>query len=115
MAKTVQKTVQKKEAKTSVKKSEKARKKRVTFQFQGEPGNDVFIVGSFNDWSVEDQNKAKKMKEDKKKEGVYSLNLYLPQGKHEYKFFSNGHWFLNPQQDRKLNPFGSFNNVISVN
>ncbi|CAM2064588.1 Glycogen-binding domain-containing protein [Sulfidibacter corallicola] len=90
-----------------------AKKKKVTLSFDGEPGVEVKVAGSFNEWSLDDKKKSKVMKEDKA--GHYSINLFLPLGEHEYKFYSNGEWILDPKVEvKKLNRFGTFNGVITV-
>ena len=96
----------------------KVSKKKVTFRFEGEPGQQVFVAGSFNNWDLEESkkgSKAKKLKEEKKQKGVYSINMFLPRGEHEYKFFSEGKWFADANsQDHKLNSFGTFNSLLKV-
>ena len=95
-------------AKASVK------RKKVTIRFEGEPGRTVMVTGSFNDWVVDPADRSsKQMKE--KDEGHYSINMFLPVGEHEYKFFSDGDWFVDQQsEDQKLNQFGTLNSVITV-
>lgn len=89
------------------------KKKKVTLSFEGEPGSEVKVAGSFNDWSINDKKKAKVMKE--KDAGHFSINLFLPVGEHEYKFYSNGEWIVDPKADKKApNRFGTYNAVIEV-
>ena len=108
------KTSKAKAKKTETAVSAAPKKKKVTLSFEAEPGLKVFVAGSFNQWSV-DQKTAKQLKEDKQKQGFYSIAMFLPPGEHEYKFFSEGSWYSDPKAEvRKLNSFGTFNSVLSV-
>ena len=95
-----------------------SKKKKITLSFQWEPGQDVFVAGSFNDWAIDTQDKsqAKKVKKLKENnEGAYSINMFLPQGDHEYKFFTGDQWHSDPSsQQRTPNTFGTYNSVIEV-
>lgn len=94
-------------------KEKKIKKKKVTLSFEGTPGTDVIVAGSFNDWAVLDVKKAKKMKEEE--EGKFSVNMFLPVGEYEYKFFNEGKWFNDPAAEtHKQNAFGTFNSIITV-
>ena len=89
------------------------KKKKITLSFEGEPGSEVKVAGSFNDWSLSDKKKVKVMKEADA--GHFSINLFLPIGEHEYKFYQNGEWILDPKAEKKtLNRFGTFNAIIEV-
>ena len=93
----------------------KSKKKKVTFQFNTDPGQEVLVAGTFNDWDIEDKKKVKTLKEKSPRTGSYTLNMFLPSGEYEYKFFSNGRWYSDPNADvRKLNSFGSFNSIIEI-
>ncbi len=96
-------------------KAAKVKRKKITLKFETAPGSEVFVSGSFNQWSLNDPKKTKQLKEDKKKAGNYSINLLLPKGEHEYKFFCDGRWYTDPKAEtHKQNVFGSFNSVVSV-
>jgi 1,4-alpha-glucan branching enzyme len=95
--------------------AEKVKKKRVILSFEADSGCDVFVAGSFNNWELQDKKKTKKMKEDKDQKGLYTITLMLPEGDHEYKFFFNGAWHLDPNAEVNMqNVFGTFNSVIKV-
>lgn len=94
-------------------KATKVKKKKVNLTFEGTPGSEVIVAGSFNEWAVLDVKKAKKMKEDS--EGQFSVKMFLPIGEHEYKFYNDGKWFNDPTAEKhKQNAFGTFNSVITV-
>ena len=92
------------------------KKKKVTLNFQAETGRDVYVAGSFNNWDLDDEAKGNKVKKLKEKEsGQYSINMFLPLGEYEYKFFCDGKWFADAQaQDQIPNGFGTFNSVLKV-
>jgi 1,4-alpha-glucan branching enzyme len=84
--------------------------KKVRFQLTTEPGNEVCVAGSFNNWDM----KANPLKNNPQS-GVYSTTLTLPAGRHEYKFVVNGKWCLDPNcPEAASNPYGSLNSVINV-
>jgi len=96
-------------------KTASVKKKRVSLAFDAEPGKNVFVAGDFNEWTVGDDKKAKKMKEKKDQAGHYSIQMYLPVGDHEYKFFCEGEWHPDPAaENHKWNAFGTRNSVMAV-
>ena len=87
-----------------------AGRKRRDFQVRTNPGNEVFLSGSFNNWNRE----AKKLK-DITGDGDYSISIFLPPGRHEYKFVINGEWQVDPEcPDWVVNKYGTLNSVIDV-
>jgi 1,4-alpha-glucan branching enzyme len=83
-----------------------AGKKRVKFQIQAEKGSEVYIAGTFNNWSAKKNKLAFK-------DGVYSTSILLPKGRHEYKFVVNGVWCVDPEcAEWAPNGLGSLNSVI---
>lgn len=94
-----------------------AKKKRISLSIELESGQDVFVAGSFNEWTLSDNRnkKMRKLKEDKEHQGLYSINMFLLPGSYEYKFFCDNQWYLDPKAENKLlNPFGGFNSVLDV-
>ena len=90
-------------------KSTTAGRKRVTFHLETEPGKEVYIAGSFNDWDPE----KKMMLEDE--EGKYSATLMLQPGQHEYKFVIDNEWIVDPQSPEHVqNEHGTHNSVVTV-
>lgn len=83
-------------------------KKRVNFSIRAEPGSEVYIAGTFNDWSPQ---KHKLICAN----GVYSTSILLSPGRHEYKFVINDVWCIDPEcVEWAPNGFGSLNSVIVV-
>jgi len=96
---------------TSTKKSTTAGRKRIQIHLKADPGSEVYVSGAFNNWNE----KAKKMV-DRNQSGVYGITLYLPPGKHEYKFIINGEWHVDPEcPNWVVNECGTLNSVLIVN
>jgi len=88
---------------------DKAQKKRISFKLNASEAHEVSIVGDFNNWNP----KTHVMKKDKK--GVWSKTILIPQGRYEYKYFVDGEWWLDPENNQTVqNTFGSANNVLMV-
>jgi 1,4-alpha-glucan branching enzyme len=92
-----------------MKKSGSNKKKRVEFRLQTESGTNIFVAGTFNNWS------PTKMKQKDKGAGFYSITLNLPVGRHEYKFVVDDVWQVDPENPETVqNAFGSLNSIITV-
>ena len=68
----------------------KLRGKKVGFQLTAEPGSEVFVAGTFNQWDA-----GQHRMRDNPHSGVYRIALVLPPGRHEYKFVVDGGATLN--------------------
>lgn len=71
----------------------------------------VHIAGDFNNWSSE----ATPL--DLKKEGVFTVTLYLPVGRtYEYRYLlNNSEWICDPYAEQNVpNPFGGDNSVLDL-
>jgi len=85
-------------------------RKRTTFQVVAQPGSQVSVCGTFNDWDP-----ARYPMKDNPTNGVFKANILLPKGKHEYKFVVDGEWLTDPDcGDQAPNECGSMNSVIVV-
>lgn len=83
-------------------------RKRITFRIKAEPESNVFVAGTFNDWSPTKT-------ELKKKDDIFARSILLERGRYEYKFVVNGIWTVDPEcADWVPNGQGSLNNVIDV-
>ena len=88
----------------------KSRGKKVSFQLTAEPGSEVFVAGTFNQWDA-----GQHRMRDNPHSGVYRIALVLPPGRHEYKFVVNGEWRVDPNCPEWVpNDKGSLNSVLSV-
>ena len=85
-------------------------RKRVRFEISVEPGQQVFVAGTFNNW-----NPTANPLKDNPGSGHCKVALLIPTGKHEYKFVVNGVWTLDPKcLDWVPNDHGSLNSVLHV-
>lgn len=83
--------------------------RKVVFEFYAPQAEKVELAGSFNNW----QPQQTPLKKDRS--GKWKAELYLPAGRHEYRFLVDGTW----QNDQKPvecipNPFGSWNCVLKI-
>jgi hypothetical protein len=84
--------------------------KRVQFQVTAEPGSDVFVAGSFNNWDA-----TQYRMRDNPGSGHCKTSVVLPAGRHEYKFVVNGTWCNDPDCLESVpNMSGSMNSVLTV-
>jgi hypothetical protein len=67
----------------------------VTFKYQGPPGENITLAGSFNSWDPF----MYKMREAAP--GTYRLTLSLPPGQHHYVFYLRGQRVLDPSNNQK--------------
>jgi esterase/lipase len=80
----------------------------VRFELADHGFESVYLSGEFNGW-------AGHTLPLKKAQGVWSLQLDLPPGVHQYKLVINGQsWILDPQADSVLTPYGERNSVVRV-
>ena len=85
-------------------------RKKVRFKLSAEPKSQVFVAGTFNNWSPT----ANPLK-DNLDRGYFKATLSLPRGTHEYKFVVNGVWRTDPKcREWILNGYGSLNSVLHV-
>jgi 1,4-alpha-glucan branching enzyme len=84
--------------------------RRVRFELSVQPGSQVFVAGSFNNW-----NPTASPLKDNPGSGHCKATLSLPAGRHEYKFVVNGVWIIDPDcADCAPNGYGSLNSVRVV-
>ncbi len=69
---------------------------RITFTFNGPPGETVTVAGSFNSWDPF----MYQMREAVP--GAYSLTLTLPPGQYHYVFYHRGERILDPVNNQKM-------------
>lgn len=89
-------------------KEQQSRMKEVCFEICAEPGCNVCMAGSFNNWQPQEL-------KDNGNTGKYTAIVTLPAGRHEYKFIINNMWLPDANNpDSVANAFGSLNSVIKV-
>jgi len=90
--------------------SSASNKKRVILSLNAEPGTEIFVAGTFNDW-----NPTLKSLTDKTGTGFYSCALMLTPGTYEYKFRINDTWSVDPANPQfSQNDLGTLNSVLVV-
>ncbi|XP_040560648.1 5'-AMP-activated protein kinase subunit beta-2 isoform X1 [Gallus gallus] len=87
----------------SVKPSQQARPTVIRW---ADGGKEVFISGSFNNWST-------KIPLIKSHNDFVAI-LDLPEGEHQYKFFVDGQWVHDPSEPVVTSQMGTINNLIHV-
>jgi 5'-AMP-activated protein kinase regulatory beta subunit len=85
-------------------------KENAHFELNAEPGDQVSVAGSFNNWSMT----ATPLAYNSGK-GHFNVALYIPKGTYEYVFVVNGVWVDDPMSNERIpNSIGSMNNVLHV-
>ena len=80
------------------------------FQLSAEPGSQVFVAGTFNNW-----NPTANILKDKRDRGHFKTAFSVVPGTYEYKFIVNGVWTADPKcPDWVPNDCGSLNSVLHV-
>jgi 1,4-alpha-glucan branching enzyme len=87
----------------------KQTKKMIQFALEAPHANRVSLAGSFNKWDT------KSLSAKKDKSGIWKVQMSLPRGRHEYKFFVDGQWQNDPRCSSCVtNQFGSTNCIVEV-
>ncbi|KAK3540470.1 hypothetical protein QTP70_031803, partial [Hemibagrus guttatus] len=75
------------------------------FEWSG-PAKDVYVSGSFNNWTT----KIPLSRSQKNFTGIVDL----PEGEHQYKFYVDGQWTLDPKKPVITTKSGIVNNVVLI-
>ena len=78
----------------------------ILFTYTDAYANQVFVAGAFNNWNAT----VNPMTKDD--DGVWSVLVDLPEGKHEYKFVVDGQWVADPENPVTAGEYG--NSVVVV-
>jgi chromosome partitioning protein len=82
----------------------------VTFRMESPGANDIYILGDFNDWEIND-----KYRLARHEDGCWQKRIDLPHGRYRYKFVVDGEWTLDSNNhEREKNEFGTFDSVLKV-
>lgn len=85
------------------------KKKTLGFQVELPEAESVALLGDFNNWDAT----ANVMKKNKK--GVWRVELKLPEGDYQFRYFvDEDHWENDADVPTVINEFGSENSLISV-
>lgn len=83
------------------------KKRKATFSIYSADAKEVYLIGSFNDWS------PKKHPMNQNSLGVWKKTVIIPPGIYEYKFLIDGQWTIDPQNGLTcMNCFGTKNSVL---
>jgi len=86
-----------------------ARNKWVEFKFDAPEAKTVYLAGSFNNW---DPTKTLMRKGET---GAWIARVFLPTGRHEYRFIADGNWISDSSAKESVpNPHGGVNSVVLV-
>lgn len=84
--------------------------KWVSLFLKKEKLSDVYVVGDFNNWKIDERYKLSKISED-----IFSINISLQKGTYRYKFVEEGKWFEDPHNPYFDNDnFGGKNSILFV-
>jgi len=86
-----------------------ARTKRVELFLEMPGASVVSVAGTFNNWD------AARNPMRKGRDGLWRCTLWLPTGRHEYRFVVDGAWLSDPKAAASApNPFGGSNSILEV-
>jgi 1,4-alpha-glucan branching enzyme len=79
------------------------------FKLFAPAAQEVFLVGDFCNWQGDDCPMRRL------KDGSWKKSLKLNQGRYEYRFVVDGHWWTDPENpQRQENPYGQDNSVLVI-
>ena len=82
----------------------------VLFAIDAPNAKDIYIVGDFNHWKIDDGSRLARTSD-----GKWEKRLGLSSGKYKYKFVIDGEWVLDSQNaERTPNAFGTFDSIITL-
>ncbi|MDD5438844.1 MAG: AAA family ATPase, partial [Candidatus Omnitrophica bacterium] len=84
--------------------------KEKTFNYYAPDAKDVFVVGDFNNWEMNDEARLAR-----NENGQWERRFYFVPGHYRYKFIVDGLCFEDPENPRKEpNPYGNHDSVFDV-
>jgi 1,4-alpha-glucan branching enzyme len=82
---------------------------RIEFRFENRAAKTVALAGDFNNWSAT----GHPMKRGR--DEIWTIEVDLPPGRHEYKFLVNGgEWWNDPRAPKVPNVWGTENSYVDV-
>jgi len=110
-AKSTSKTTKKAAKKTSPARAKKKTIPSTEFSLYAPGVNEVYLAGDFNDWEPD----AKDYRMRKYKGDIWKKMVKLKPGRYEYQFVVDGHWWCDPENDKRVtNPYCTENSVKEV-
>jgi chromosome partitioning protein len=84
--------------------------KEIRFAIDAPNAKDIYIVGDFNHWKIDDSSRLSRIQD-----GKWEKSLGLPAGRYKYKFVIDGEWVLDSQNSQRVpNAFGTFDSIINL-
>jgi len=84
--------------------------KEKSFNFYAPDAKEVYVVGDFNDWKINDECSLKKLDS-----GVWEKTFYLVPGRYRYKFVVDGLYFMDPENTHKEpDPYGNSDSIFEI-
>jgi len=84
--------------------------KEVTFTIEAPAAKDIYIVGEFNDWTINDESRL-----GRREEGCWEKRMGVLQGRYRYKFVIDGEWKPDPTNpELEQNVFGTFDSIMKI-
>jgi len=81
------------------------------FTFSSQTAKEVYLVGEFNNWTVNDSSRL-----TIKKNGTWERRVDLKPGSYRYKFVVDGQWVQDPASTKsEPNPFGGVDSILTIN
>ena len=79
------------------------------FQYEGKEGDEVYVMGVFNDWS------RNGLRMENQRNNIYEKNVFMEPKKHEYKFVVNGEELIDPENSVFIsNNIGGWNSILDL-
>ena len=85
--------------------------KEIVFTINAPDARDIFLVGDFNHWKMNDSSRL-----NRSGNGQWEKSVRLEKGnKYKYKYVIDGEWILDHQNnEREQNSYGSFDSIIKL-
>ena len=82
----------------------------VIFIIEAPAAKDIHVAGDFNSWKINDESRVAFHEK-----GRWEKRVRLPHGRYRYKFFVDGEWSLDSNnQEREQNAFGTFDSILNI-
>lgn len=84
--------------------------KDIVFAINAPNAKEIYLVGDFNQWKIDDQARL-----SKSEDGKWEKRVGLTPGKYRYKFVVDGEWVTDSENpEREQNMFGTFDSVAKL-
>ncbi len=81
----------------------------VTFRIPASLGQDIYIVGDFNNWVADENSRLTR------ENGSWKKDLSIKPGSYRYRFIIDGKWQEDPTNPNlEKNPFGEFDSLLKI-